>query len=310
MAGSDHACKQPGPTHASNPLLGTKRPTKRPTKTHLFVHEKPTSLATEAVLYSSTSLPSLGSSSQRDHSVAIERALRDDPRKVGIDVGQLRTLRSLDAQWTRYRKESGAPIADTVFSPMLQSKVARELLAESGADLSRRYNSSGMACLPHNAEVAYECLQRALFTATRSRDSQAMALALSHLGVHAQTQAKTAQALRYLRRAVAVRGGSLASRVRVRLNLCTALNQLGEHSEALRAAEIVLVASDGSQIDDPDRAHVDRNPAEAVVAPKKKTGGRTTEKKKTAPELHAEGQDPVPRPVREFHRASGSSAGN
>ena len=40
--------------------------------------------------------------------------------------------------------------------------------------------------------------------------------------------------------------------------------------EALRAAEIVLVGSDGSKIDDPDRAQVVENPAEEVVAPKKR----------------------------------------
>ena len=59
------------------------------------------------------------------------------------------------------------------------------------------------------------------------------ALALSHLGVYSLAVGKTGPALRYLHRAVTVKGESLACRVRVRLNLCAALNQLGEHAEAL-----------------------------------------------------------------------------
>ena len=234
------------------------------------VHEKPTSLVTEVTLYSSTSLPSLGGGksslgpslgkslgrrSQRDPtSVAIERAL-DDPRALdhsprkrghvlardlreaehGLDAGAMSTLRRLDLRWSTFRRQDVAPIADSVFSPVFESKAARNLLIESGADLSQDYNTFGMGCLAHSPDIAYECLQRALFTAPR--DSQEQALALSHLGVHAQSQSKTTQALRYLHRAVAVQAGSLASRVRVRLNLCAALNQRGDHPAALRLAE-------------------------------------------------------------------------
>ena len=161
----------------------------------------------------------------------------------GLDAEAMGMLRSLDLQWSTFRRQSVAPVADSVFSPVFESKAARKLLTESGADLSQNYNSFGMGCLAHSPGIAYECLQRALFAAPR--DSQEQALALSHLGVHNMSQDKTSQALRYLHRAVAVQAGSLASRVRVRLNLCAALNQQGEHAAALKLAEaarLMLVA--------------------------------------------------------------------
>ena len=191
----------------TNPLL-TGGPSKRGKQRHM-------------------SLPTL-TSHRTKPSTAIERAL-EDPDACELDIGAMRTLRNLEQMWSIYRAQLQAPIAENVFSPALQSQAERELLVESGADLSRRYNALGMLCLDANAEVAFECLQRSLFTA--QRDSPEQALALSHLGVHAQTQAKTNQALRYLRRAVGVSETcSLASRVRVRLNLCAALNELGEHA--------------------------------------------------------------------------------
>ena len=248
------------------------------TKVAKVVHEKPTSLTTEVKLYSSTSLPSLlgskslGRKSQRDPtSAAIERAL-DDPRALdhsprkrghvlardlrkaehGLDAGAMSTLRRLDLRWSTFRRQSVAPVADSVFSPVFESKAARNQLTDSGGDLSQHYNSFGMGCLAHSPDIAFECLQRALFTAPR--DSQEQALALSHLGVHAQSQNKTSQALRYLHRAVAVQAGSLASRVRVRLNLCAALNQQGDHPAALKLAEaarLMLVAEAEAEAEQP-----------------------------------------------------------
>ena len=153
----------------------------------------------------------------------------------GLDAQAMSTLRSLDLRWSTFRRQSVAPIADSVFSPVFESQAARDLLAELGAELSQHYNTFGMGCLGHSPDIAYECLQRALFAAPR--DSPEQALALAHLGVHAQSQNRTSQALRYLHRAVAVQAGSLASRVRVHLNLCAVLNQRGDHPAALKLAE-------------------------------------------------------------------------
>ena len=125
----------------------------------------------------------------------------------GLDAQAMSTLRSLDLRWSTFRRQSVAPIADSVFSPVFESQAARDLLAELGAELSQHYNTFGMGCLGHSPDIAYECLQRALFAAPR--DSPEQALALAHLGVHAQSQNRTSQALRYLHRAVAVQAGSL-----------------------------------------------------------------------------------------------------
>ena len=207
----------------TNPLL-TGGPSKRGKQRHM-------------------SLPTL-TSHRAKPSTAIERAL-EDPDACELDIGAMRTLRNLEQMWSIYRAQLQAPIAENVFSPALQSQAERELLVESGADLSRRYNALGMLCLDANAEVAFECLQRSLFTA--QRDSPEQALALSHLGVHAQTQAKTNQALRYLRRAVGVSETcSLASRVRVRLNLCAALNELGEHARTASGKGASTPREDGA----------------------------------------------------------------
>ena len=163
------------------------------------VHERPTSLATEVKLYSSSSLPSLGRSKSlgrrsRDPTcAAIERAL-DDPRALdrsprkrgrvlardlrepehGLHAQAMSTLRSLDVRWSTFRRQSVAPIADSVFSPVFESQAARDLLAESGADLSQQYNTFGMGCLGHSPDIAYECLQRSLYAAPRNSPEQAL----------------------------------------------------------------------------------------------------------------------------------------
>ena len=139
----------------------------------------------------------------------------------GLDAQAMSTLRSLDLRWSTFRRQSVAPIADSVFSPVFESQAARDLLAELGAELSQHYNTFGMGCLGHSPDIAYECLQRALFAAPR--DSPEQALALAHLGVHAQSQNKTSQALRYLHRAVAVQAGSLTLTVSLTLSLTLTL---------------------------------------------------------------------------------------
>ena len=139
----------------------------------------------------------------------------------GLDAQAMSTLRSLDLRWSTFRRQSVAPIADSVFSPVFESQAARDLLAELGAELSQHYNTFGMGCLGRSPDIAYECLQRALFAAPR--DSPEQALALAHLGVHAQSQNKTSQALRYLHRAVAVQAGSLTLTVSLTLSLSLTL---------------------------------------------------------------------------------------
>ena len=76
----------------------------------------------------------------------------------GLDAQAMSTLRSLDLRWSTFRRQSVAPIADSVFSPVFESQAARDLLAELGAELSQHYNTFGMGCLGHSPDIAYECL--------------------------------------------------------------------------------------------------------------------------------------------------------
>ena len=199
----------------------------------------------------STSLPALHQGYEfRHNEPAIEQALEGPAEAWGLDVGTLRTLRNLEQLHIIFRHQREAPVSATPFSPALTTKAARDMIVDSGADLSRRYNVLAMAILESSPDVAFECLQRAMFSAPRN--SEELALALSHLGLHHLAVGKSGPALRYLRRAVASSTGSLGARVRVRLNLCSALNHLGQHPEALRQAEMATLLMVAEDSDDED----------------------------------------------------------
>lgn len=86
-----------------------------------------------------------------------------------------------------------------------------------------------------SVEVSFECLKNALYAA--SREEQEQIISLANLGACCLRRLKPVVAIRYLRRATLVDESSdVQSRARNRLNLCAALNMLGEHNEALEQA--------------------------------------------------------------------------
>ena len=153
-----------------------------------------------------------------------------------MDGVDLEMLRSAEERLAALRQMREAPIADTAFTPRLQTASDRRRLRQAGIELSRDFNSIGMGCLDTSTEVAFECMQNALFSAPR--DEPLLVVSLSNLGVCSLRRAKPNVAIRYLRRAITVDEPLEPQfRARVRLNLCAALNQLGEHNEALAQAE-------------------------------------------------------------------------
>lgn len=84
-------------------------------------------------------------------------------------------------------------------------------------------------------EVAFECLQNALYAAPRANPEHVVSL--SNLGACCLRRGKPVIAMRYLQRAIACDEiFEREFRARLRLNLCAAHNQLGNHNEALMQA--------------------------------------------------------------------------
>ena len=73
-----------------------------------------------------------------------------------------------------------------------------------GVELSRKFNGIGMACIDCSIDVAYECLQRALYAAPRHDCSAAECL--SNLGLCCMRRSKWQAAMRYLQRATPLDG--------------------------------------------------------------------------------------------------------
>lgn len=128
-----------------------------------------------------------------------------------------------------------------------------------GAEVCSELNEFAMECVPRDPLAAVEVLRRAL-AAAATGDANAKLLTWSNLAICWMQLGSPSTAARYLRNAEQIakdatatepmRNGSMRRRqpsamdavddalhMRVLLNLCTALNQLGQHSDALSRAQ-------------------------------------------------------------------------
>ena len=129
---------------------------------------------------------------------AIARALAQlSPEADGVDLA---ALTAAEHRLALLRSQRDSPIADTPFTPRLQTAGDRRKLKLLGIEVSTTFNLIGMDCLDSSSEVAFECLQNALYAAPR--DESLFVISLSNLGACSLRRAKPNPAIRYLRRAV------------------------------------------------------------------------------------------------------------
>lgn len=146
--------------------------------------------------------------------------------------------RALDDEFEELKLLRDSPIQHSPFMPRLPGQSGRERRRnrQQLAQLAIAYNELAMGTLKAHPDLSLELLQRALLCAPKG--DIAVAKTLSNLGVASLQRGKVQQALRYLRQAVSLDGElDLQSRARGQLNLCAALNMVGQHSAALESAE-------------------------------------------------------------------------
>ena len=85
---------------------------------------------------------------------AIARALANlQPEADGVDLA---ALAAAEERLYSYKQQREAPIADTPFTPALQSKAERRRLRQDGIEISQLYSGLGMACLDSSIGAAWE----------------------------------------------------------------------------------------------------------------------------------------------------------
>lgn len=81
---------------------------------------------------------------------AIARALAGSmPEADGVDLDR---LAAAEDRLAKLRHKREAPIAETQFTPRLQTASDRRRLRQEGAELSREFNAIGMDCLVSGSE--------------------------------------------------------------------------------------------------------------------------------------------------------------
>ena len=129
---------------------------------------------------------------------------------------------------------------------------ARQHLRQLSARLCRQFNEMGAACIDRSAETAHALLQRARTCAATADDDALTVTTLANIGLCWLARRNPTTAAATLRQAVTLdmkHADTLApvdatDRVRLRLNLCAALCQLGAYAEALAEAEGAAVLAE------------------------------------------------------------------
>ena len=223
--------------------------------------------ATEGLLYTLQHESDLASPRSRGQ-VVIREPFRSPTRAkkqfsqvvVGVSRAKFEALELRYAELCRMR-EAPLPAQQPADS-------SRRQLRAYASKLCEQYNMLAMECLQRDAAWAVELLQRALSAAPKG-DTTSLVDTLSNLGVCWMHLGSASSAVRYLRQAVATaaeaemtvpgsprgspryRGPSLPAvlRIRMLLNLCAALNLLGQHREALKQAEAAVALVSGERFE-------------------------------------------------------------